>query len=80
MIKACLDEFTAQKLNMLGSDYKKKLPEFIPAEQLEERFGGKLPNKTAPFFPPDMSIEGVEMITRAEFDKLNGTGVPAQIQ
>ena len=31
LIKACLDEFTQQKLNMLGSDYKKKLPEWIPA-------------------------------------------------
>jgi hypothetical protein len=49
---------------MLGSDYKKKLPEWIPPQNLEERFGGKLPNVTAPFFPPNMSEEGIEMQTR----------------
>jgi len=58
LIKACLDEFTAQKLSMIGSDYKVKLPTYIPAENLEERFGGKLPNKSNNFFPPDMSVVG----------------------
>jgi len=29
MIKSWLDEFTAQKVNVLGSDYKTKLPGFI---------------------------------------------------
>lgn len=71
LFRTVLDEFTCQKLNMLGSDYKVKMLTFIPAEQLEVRFGGNLTNKTKDFFPPDMSIPGVEMITRAEYTKLS---------
>ena len=72
MIKGWMDEFTAQKLVMMDSTYKKQLPQFIADEQLEERFGGKSPNKTAPFFPPHLTVPGEEMMTREEFDKRSG--------
>lgn len=32
LFRTVLDEFTCQKLNMLGSDYKTKLITYIPAE------------------------------------------------
>lgn len=72
MIKGWMDEFTAQKLVMMDSTYKQQLPQFIAEEQLEVRFGGKVPNKSAPFFPPLLSVPGEEMITREEFDMRSG--------
>lgn len=41
MLKAFLDENTAQKINILGSNYHKQLLEVIDAENLPEYYGGK---------------------------------------
>ena len=69
VVKQVLDEFTAQKVNMLGSDFKQKIPMFIQVDQLEQKFGGILPDKTDNFFPPDMSVENEKMITVKEFSE-----------
>ena len=66
IIYMMLDEFTAQKINLMGKDFKKKLLETIDEGCLEERFGGTLPNKTSDYFPPDMSMPNEKMITIKE--------------
>ena len=63
MIKPVLDEFTAQKINILAGDFKTKIPAFIQVDQLEQRFGGILPDKKSNFFPPDMRLEEEEMLS-----------------
>ena len=73
IVKAMLDEFSASKIHMLGSDYKKQLLEYIDAENLEKRFGGNVPDKTSHFFPPDFSQKGQTMITIDSYlQTLNG--------
>ena len=62
IVKAMLDEFSASKILMLGSDYKKQLLEFIDPDNLEQRFGGNVPDKTSNYFPPDFSQQGQTMI------------------
>jgi hypothetical protein len=52
--KSKLNEFTLFKVHILGSDYTNDLLKVIPADNLEERFGGKLPNKEKNFFPPEL--------------------------
>ena len=64
IVKAMIDEFSAQKLNMLGSDYKKQFLEIIDPNNLEKRFGGNVPDKTSGFFPPDFSDPTQTMMTR----------------
>ena len=56
IIKKMLDEFTAQKINVCGGDYKKQLLTQINADCLEVRFGGSVPDKKTNFFPPDMTM------------------------
>lgn len=67
IVKAMLDEFSASKIHMLGSDYKKQLLELIDADNLEKRFGGNVPDKTSNFFPPDFTTCGQTMITIDEY-------------
>lgn len=67
MIKQVLDEFTAQKVNVLGSDYKTKLPAFVQVDQLEMRFGGIIPDIKDNFFPPEMTMDSEKMMTMAEY-------------
>lgn len=55
IVKSMIDEFSAQKINMLGSDFRKHLLEIIEPHNLEKRFGGTVPDKTGGFFPPDFS-------------------------
>jgi len=63
-MRMLVDEFTANKVTLMGSDYKTRLPEWIQVDQLEMRFGGILPDKKDNFFPPDLSVEGETMLTR----------------
>lgn len=41
-----LDEFTAQKMVVLSSEYQKDLKQMIDEDCLEQKYGGKLPNVT----------------------------------
>lgn len=52
--KKLVDPLTLQKFKVTGDDSAKEISELIDLENLEERFGGKLPNKTSNFFPPDL--------------------------
>ena len=52
--KAMLDEFTLSKMHMHGGDFKENVMKIIDEKNLEEKYGGKLPNKTSNFFPPEM--------------------------
>jgi hypothetical protein len=53
--RALIDEFTATKINIYGSDgFKEDILKIIDEKNLEEKFGGKLPNKCDNFFPPEM--------------------------
>lgn len=62
-----VDEFTANKVIMYGTDYKTKLPEFIQVDQLEQKFGGILPDKESNFFPPDFGGDEEKLITLQEY-------------
>ena len=53
--RSLIDEFTATKINIYGSDgFKEDILKIIDEKNLEEKFGGKLPNKRDNFFPPEM--------------------------
>ena len=41
-------------MSIHGGKFQKELLELIDEENLEERLGGKLPNKEDNFFPPDL--------------------------
>ena len=45
-----IDEFTAMKLNMLGSDYQSELLKYIDSNNLEIKFGGTLQNLEKSFY------------------------------
>ena len=47
-----VDEFTNRKLLIFGDDYKKDLLELVAPNNLEQKYGGALPNKTENFWPP----------------------------
>lgn len=59
MAHRMVDEFTNQKLLIYGNDYQTDLHALVSVENLEEKYGGKLPNKTDNFWPPQMWAYGV---------------------
>ena len=69
----CMDEFTGQKVELLGNDYKTFLPTVSDADQLEQRFGGQLPNKTECFWPPENLNKGESMTMAEGLEKLGVT-------
>ena len=75
LVSCMLDDFTNQKINMLGTDFKRVLLEYIAPECLEERFGGTCPNKESGFFPPDLEIPGHKMMTKSEYLAKSGQPV-----
>lgn len=55
VVNAFIDPFTAKKMTTFGKkDYPAYLEYYIDPEKLEEKFGGKLPNKTSDYFPPTL--------------------------
>jgi hypothetical protein len=50
-----VDDFTKKKMSVYGSDYSKHIKELVSPNQLEQKFGGDLPNVTS-FFPPNFNI------------------------
>lgn len=67
VIKQMLDGFTAQKIQILGKNYKEEMAKLIPPTSLEVKYGGRIPDKTSGFWPPDMSVDGETMLTMAEY-------------
>lgn len=60
-ISAFLDEFTQQKLNMLSE--AKGLLAHVDNDCLEVKYGGRLPNISRDFFPPNMEIPGQHLLS-----------------
>lgn len=58
IVSAMLDETSRAKVQFLGHDYKDVLIDQIGRENLEQRFGGNVPNKKDKFFPPEMNVDG----------------------
>jgi len=52
VMSTLLEPVVRNKQVFLGSDYKKVLVSEIGAQNLEQKYGGELPNKTQDFFPP----------------------------
>ena len=51
----------------MGSDYQSQLHELVGKENLEERYGGDLPNRESGLFPPNMDFKGKQnLITPRE--------------
>lgn len=50
-----VDEFTQRKLLTFSDDYRPALHELVSVESLEQKYGGKLPNKTNNFWPPQLN-------------------------
>ena len=50
-----VDEFTNKKLLIYGNDYHDHLKELIEPDNLEQRYGGNLPNIQSNFFPPQFN-------------------------
>ena len=47
-----VDEFTNKKLLIFGDNYLEDMKELIDLDNLEQRYGGNLPNIAENFFPP----------------------------
>lgn len=55
IVRPMLDEFTSSKINIFGSsDFEQEILKIIDENCLEKKYGGKLPNKTENFFPPEL--------------------------
>jgi len=50
-----VDEFTNRKLLIFGDDYRPTLHKQVDLTSLEQKYGGKIPNVTENFFPPQFS-------------------------
>ena len=50
-----VDDFTNRKLLIYGDDYREHLHKDVDPENLEEKYGGKLPNKTDNYWPPQFN-------------------------
>ena len=69
VFRLMIDEFTAQKVNMLGNNFRDQLLQYIDPNCLEQKFGGNLLNKVNEFFPPDMEIPSEQMLTISDYYK-----------
>lgn len=41
-----VDDFTKQKMSIHGGDYSKEILKIVPADHLEQKYGGNAPNLT----------------------------------
>jgi hypothetical protein len=55
MVHKFVDEFTKRKLLTFADDYRPALHEIVAVESLEEKYGGKLPDKKDNFWPPQLN-------------------------
>ena len=60
VVKLCrhfMDDFQNQVNQFFGSDYKSAMDELFGLENIEQQYGGEVPDKTnAPFFPPEYTL------------------------
>ncbi len=55
VVRPLIDEFTASKINIYGSsDFEQDMLKVIDENNLEQKYGGKQPNKVANYFPPEL--------------------------
>lgn len=50
-----VDEFTHRKLLIYGDDYKVPLHKQVDLTSIEQKYGGKIPNVSENFFPPQFT-------------------------
>lgn len=50
-----VDEFTSKKLQIFGDDYAEAMQELISPDNLEQKYGGTIPDKTDNFWPPQFN-------------------------
>merc|ERR1719464_1792584 len=50
-----VDEFTNKKLQIFGEDYQEAIQTLINADNLEQKYGGTVPDKTENFWPPQFN-------------------------
>lgn len=50
-----VDEFTKRKLLTFSDNYREAMHEIVSVDNLEEKYGGKLPTKTDNFWPPQLN-------------------------
>lgn len=55
MVHQFVDEFTKRKLLTFAGDYHAQLHELVSVDNLEQKYGGRLPNKTANYWPPEFN-------------------------
>jgi len=55
MVHKFVDEFTKRKLLSFSDDYRPTLHEIVDVANLEEKYGGKLPDKKDNFWPPQLN-------------------------
>jgi hypothetical protein len=61
LVKNLMEGETANKISFLKSDEFEQLQELIPVDQLEEKFGGTLPNLTE-YWPPRLTVPADQII------------------
>jgi len=49
-----VDDFTKKKMSVYGTDYKKDLMALVPAQNLEQKYGGSAMNVVR-FWPPSFN-------------------------
>ena len=57
------DEFQKQKFIIFGDDFVEYFEETIGLENLEEKFGGKLPNVEDKYWPPHFNTDELRIWT-----------------
>lgn len=50
-----VDEFTKRKLLTFSDDYRPTLHEIVSVDNLEQKYGGNLADKTSDFWPPQLN-------------------------
>lgn len=50
-----VDEFTNKKLQIFGENYQEAIQTLINADNLEQKYGGTVPDKTENFWPPQFN-------------------------
>ena len=55
------DEFQKKKFTIFGDDFVEHFDESIGLENLEEKFGGKLPNVEDNFWPPHFNHDDLRL-------------------
>jgi len=71
IIKAMIDPETSQKISFLKKSSFKELQENIPIDQIEEKYGGTLPNVTK-YWPPANTLKGKPI---GPIQNLEGSGL-----